>query len=346
MNQEQFNPLGSENESNKFPTTIPSINLTLKGHLNSRGVESFFLSGLEAGSLFTIEVTLEDLDPLLGLLDNDGDIIAINDDQADGNFFPILTGRVAVDGTLYFSISGTRDLDFTGFHFEEGEYSLSLKTFPFPELPIEAQLIEPGLVNGGFESSDFTGWTTIGEVTIEDSGVGSAPTEGTAQALLLTGGAVFYDSIIEEFLGLALGSLDNFINGDATQGSAIRQTFQAEAGDILTIDWNLLTNEEVPPILNDFSFVSITPLLEPDDTTSETIDINLLTDAISPLLVPSSTTFIEESGFQTSAFVIQESGTYTLGLGVAHLLDETLDSALLIDDVTLISYSYVFCVYG
>ncbi|NER31270.1 MAG: hypothetical protein F6J89_27540, partial [Symploca sp. SIO1C4] len=343
MNQEQCNPLGSENELNQLPTTIPSINLTVNGNLNSGEVESFSFSGLEAGSLFIVEVTSEDLDPLLGLLDNDGDIITINDDQADGNFFPILTGRVAADGTIDFAISGTRDLDLTGLHFENGDYSLSLKTFSFPELPTETQLIKPQIINGGFESGDFTGWTTIGEATIEDSEVGSDPTEGTSQAFLSTGGAVFSDSILEEFLGLAPGSLDNLINWDATQGSAIRQTFQAEAGDILTFDWNFLTNEEVPPIFNDFSFVSITPLSEPDDTSSETddttsptTDITLLSDAISPLLVPSETSFIEESGFQTSAVIIPESGFYTLGFGVVSFLDITLDSALLIDDVTLI----------
>jgi hypothetical protein len=39
-------------------------------------------------------------------------------------------------------------------------------------------------------------------------------------------------------------------NGDATSGSAIRQAFLAEAGDILTFDWNFLTDEGTPSFPN------------------------------------------------------------------------------------------------
>jgi hypothetical protein len=154
-------------------------------------------------------------------------------------------------------VSGLRDIDLTGNHFESGSYSLSLNTFPFPEPSTNATLI-----NGGFETGDFTGWTTLGETSIETSAFGSGPTQGTSQASLSTEGAAFAGSIIEEFLGLDPGSLDNlgtsldflpFPGGVASQGSAIRQTFTANAGDLLTFDWNFLTNEpSLFPTFNDF----------------------------------------------------------------------------------------------
>jgi hypothetical protein len=155
---------------------------------------------------------------------------------------------------------------------------------------------------------------------------------------LSTGGATFAGSIIEEFLGLEAGSLnklgtslDPLTNapfpvppGIATQGSAIRQIFMAKAGNILTFNWNFLTNEELFPNLNDFSFVSI-GFLSPLD------------DSIPPPPVISSTQFFRETGFQPFSFTIPTTGTYTLGIGVTDWRDTTIDSALLVDNVNLTS---------
>jgi hypothetical protein len=320
-----------ENESNNSFATrqiLPSDTSTVDGQLESEGVDFITFSGLEVGSLFTAQIDSEVFDPLLGLLDDSGNILAINDDKADNSVLSLLTGRVPESGILNFAVSGLRDISLTGNHFESGTYSLLLDTFPFPEPSTNATLI-----NGGLETGDFRGWTTLGETSIETSAFGSDPTEGTYQALLSTGGATFSGSIIEEFLGLEAGSLDNlgnnldfipFPRGSATQGSAIRQTFTANAGDTLTFNWNFLTNDAVFPSFNDFSFVSISSLSE-------------LADTMFPAVISPMTQFFQETGFQTFSFTIPTTETYTLGIGVTDWRDSTVDSGLFVDNVTLTS---------
>jgi hypothetical protein len=327
------------NDSFTSKQVLPLGTSTVDGELSSTSLggdlDFFTFSGLEVGSLFTAEITSAAFDPLLALLDDFGTILERNDDQADNNVLSVLTGRVPASGSLNFAVSGLRDRELVGDHFESGSYSLLLNTSPFPGLSTN-----PTLLNGGFETGDFTGWTTLGETRIETSAFGSGPTQGTSQALLSTEGATFASSIIEEFLGLEIGSLTNFgipldpfrlPNGDpfpggiATQGSAIRQTFTANAGNILTFDWNFLTNEpSLFPSLNDFSFVSISSLSDLASTTFPAV--------ISPM-----TRFFQETGFQPFSFTIPTTGTYTLGIGVTDWRDTTKDSVLLVDNVQLAS---------
>ncbi|BAZ70785.1 MAG: hypothetical protein KME28_03985 [Pelatocladus maniniholoensis HA4357-MV3] len=299
---------------------------TVYGQLSYNDIDFFTISGLNPGTLFTAEITSESVDPLLGLVDNSGNILAINDDQADDSVLPVITGIVPTDGSLNFAITGLRDTKLIGDHFEFGSYTLSFDTFTLPKSYPHLTVI-----NGGFENGDFTGWTTLGATSIETATFNSGPSEGSSQALLSTGGVTFSDAIIETFLGLETGSLDNFGNGDVTQGSAIRQIFTANAGDILTFDWSLLTNESAQVFPNnDFFFVSISSESELADT------------KFSSLVTSSTTEFFAETGLQTFSFTIPTTGTYTLGLGVADVGDNTVDSGLLIDNVTLTSV----CNYG
>jgi len=320
--------------NNSFATRdfLPSGSNTVDGELSYDSVDFFTFSGLDPGSLFTAQINSDVVDPLLGLLDDSGNILAINDDKADNSVLSVLTGKVPESGILNFGVSGLRDINLTGDHFESGSYSLSFNTTPFPKPSTNATLI-----NGGFETGDFTGWTTLGETRIEASAFGSGPTQGTSQASLSTAGAAFAGSIIEEFLGLEIGSLDKlgtsldvipFPGGIATQGSAIRQTFTANSGDILTFDWNFLTNEPALfPALNDFSFVSISSLQDL---------AGALDQRFQPVISP-MTRFFQETGFQPFSFTIPTTGTYTLGIGVTDWRDTTKDSVLLVDNVNLTS---------
>ncbi|MDJ0774078.1 MAG: pre-peptidase C-terminal domain-containing protein [Mastigocoleus sp. MO_167.B18] len=181
--------------------------------------------------------------------------------------------------------------------------------------------------NGGFETGTFTNWQTIGDTSIETSNFGVIPSSGAFQALLTNGasdsGGSVIDSDLEQFLGLSSGALDNLANADVTEGSAIKQTFSAQAGDVLTFDWNFLTNETTPDnFFNDFAFFSITPF-----TTQ-------LADTTYPLFAETfAGDFNEETGYQNVSIAISQPGTYTLSFGVVDVGDNIVDSALLIDNI-------------
>lgn len=134
------------------------------------------------------------------------------------------------------------------------------------------------------------------------------------------------DAELEAFLDLAPGTLDGLGNGDATVGSALKQTFSGVEGQTLTFDWNFLTNESTPDdTFNDFSFISLSP-----SGTSTLAD----TRSRFPLL-GNNVSFNDETGFNTFSLLLPETGTYTLGLGVVDVADQIVDSALLIDNVNL-----------
>jgi hypothetical protein len=195
--------------------------------------------------------------------------------------------------------------------------------------------IASALTNGGFESG-MTGWSTIGVASIETAAYGAGPTEGSYQALVTSGDGSVSDSTIETFLGLAAGTLDSLIAGDANEGSAIRQTITAGAGDILTFNWNFLTDEvEEGDDVPDFAFVSIVSNFS-----------EILADAVSSTFVPSNTPFYDETGFSTFQYTFPTSGTFTLGFGVMDEDDEVVDSGLLLDNVTIIPEPATICLLG
>ncbi|QSJ20294.1 hypothetical protein JYQ62_17265 [Nostoc sp. UHCC 0702] len=319
-----------QSETNNFLTTSNILSAafgSVEGQLENGKVDFYNFSSFAPGNLFTVEVNSQSFDPLLGQLDNFGNILTINDDQSDSNVLPILTGQIPTSGSLNLAVSGLRDIYLRGDHFESGSYTLLLQTFAFPSSSANATL-----VNGGFESANFTGWATVGSTSIETTTFGSGPTQENSQALLSTGGATFDDSILEKFLELEDGSLNNLGEGQVTKGSAIEQTFTASSGDILSFDWNFLTNEVLPPVsFSDFSFVSIT---SSDNSGSYLLKLADVTNATSEF---SLTEFFKETGFQTFSFKLPTTGTYTLGLGITDVGDSNIDSGLLIDNFKLTS---------
>ncbi len=183
------------------------------------------------------------------------------------------------------------------------------------------------VLNGSFETGNFTNWTTTGDTSIQDSGFGVTPTDGNYQAALqtlanTTGASA---SNLENFLGLSRGTLTN---SGATEGSAILQIIEANTGDVLSFDYNFLT-DEVPgnSDFNDFAFF--------------TLDNNLisLANTFSPdLFSPSFSSFAEETGYKSFSYTITSAGTYTLGFGVVDVDntgggDTGVNSGLLVDNV-------------
>ncbi|MDY6783804.1 MAG: PEP-CTERM sorting domain-containing protein [Cyanobacteriota bacterium] len=179
------------------------------------------------------------------------------------------------------------------------------------------------IVNGGFETGDFDGWETIGNTSIETAAFGSGPKEGDFQALLRTSSSSDFE--LETFLDLPLGSLDTLGNGNATEGSAIKQTFTAKAGQVVNFHWNFLTDEldfdPNPSTFNDFAFVSLASLNELGDT--------------SLTFANSLTEFSNETGFQKFSYIIPTTGVYTLGIGVTDVGNRIFESGLLVDKVVV-----------
>ncbi|MEC4882223.1 MAG: hypothetical protein SAL70_12910 [Scytonema sp. PMC 1070.18] len=190
------------------------------------------------------------------------------------------------------------------------------------------------ILNGGFETGNFTNWSTIGTAFVDKSDFGIFPPEGTYSALLITGAAedgelnVFSDSDIESFLGLKSGTLDALIEKNGIEGSAILQTFTAKAGDTLSFDWNFLTNEASDTeIFNDFAFITING------------EVFKLADTFSSLFSSSANEFDSETGFQAFSYTVSTDGIFTLGFGVLDAGDTMMSSGLSIDNVKLVSTS-------
>jgi subtilisin family serine protease/subtilisin-like proprotein convertase family protein/uncharacterized protein (DUF2141 family) len=178
--------------------------------------------------------------------------------------------------------------------------------------------------NGSFETGDFTSWDTAGNSSMETAAFGVGPTDGTYQALLTNGYGSMSDADLETFLGLSQGSLDGLGNGDATEGSAIKQTIAVQAGDTLTFDWDFLTNEGMSSYFNDFAFVSVAP------ETSST-----LASTYSPLVTSPNPSFFQHTGFDSFSYTFTTGGTYTIGVGVVDVGDTVVDSGLLVDNFSL-----------
>lgn len=87
--------------------------------------------------------------------------------------------------------------------------------------------------NGDFETGDFSNWITTGQTTVEDFNFGVTSADGNYQAVLetLQDQTTVSASDIETFLELSSGSLTG---SEAIEGSAMKQTIVAFAGDVVS----------------------------------------------------------------------------------------------------------------
>jgi hypothetical protein len=248
-------------------------------------------------------------------------------------------------------------------------YKKMAKKIRITTLTILTSLVFPlsakaAISNGGFESA-FSNWETIGSTQITTSTFGVEPVKGNNQAFLSTafeevigldenfnpiiGGsavpAIFISNFpnLEEFLNISSFLSDNSLDDIATaapiEGSAIKQSFTAVAGQTLSFYWDFLTNESVGqaavddltyPDFNDFAFVSI--------QSSEQSLLLSFADTISQFQ-NSTTSFNQETGFKKFSYKIPTSGEYILGLGVVDVGDGERISGLLIDEAQVVPES-------
>jgi hypothetical protein len=192
---------------------------------------------------------------------------------------------------------------------------------------------QAAIVNGGFETGNYTGWSTIGTNAVVNSTFGTGPVEGAFQSLSTTGARPGVrpasQSALETFLGLRAGTLDLFGNGNVFEGSAIKQTISMRTGETLSFSWNFLTDEFTPdPNFSDFAF-----FMALNGVVTELADTGF------PVFVDSPSAFFEETGFFTETLLNSSARTFTLGFGVVDVRDTILDSGLLIDAVRIGSVS-------
>ncbi|MDJ0691843.1 MAG: PEP-CTERM sorting domain-containing protein [Xenococcaceae cyanobacterium MO_188.B32] len=193
------------------------------------------------------------------------------------------------------------------------------------------------IINGNF-NNELSSWNTSGDVSISNG-----------QALLTTASSVFEDDFpiagtpfnfsgndvtyiadLETFLGVAPFTLDptNSFFG-AFEGSAIKQTFTANAGDILAFDWNFFTNENDSFVANDTTYLTLVNTI---DSSYSVITLANINSNLSPS--SSSLRFKKETG--TNSFSTKlTTGEYILGLNVIDDTDSTVSSALLVDNIRI-----------
>lgn len=122
---------------------------------------------------------------------------------------------------------------------------------------------------------------------------------------------------LEAFLGVTPGSLG--IN--ATEGSAVKTTLAASAGDVFSFDWVFRTNEPVVFGNNDYAFVTIgSQVFNLADITNATIPGSTLGSNPNP--------YLRQTGNNTFSYTFNTAGTYNVGVGVVDVNDFVTSSGL------------------
>ena len=166
----------------------------------------------------------------------------------------------------------------------------------------------------------------------DPTGVGDThASEGSYFAVLNSTDGVPEDQL-ESFLGVDGSAIDAFFidpgsPGFAFNGSAMKITLDVVAGDTISFDWYFDGGDEAPFL--DSSFV-----LQPDGQLFELADVgNVTSGGNEPLIWVGD---FGDSGWQIWNWTVQQTGTIQIGFGVVNDTDNENNSALYIDNVTLV----------
>ncbi|MCG8422370.1 MAG: hypothetical protein MJE77_30995 [Proteobacteria bacterium] len=172
--------------------------------------------------------------------------------------------------------------------------------------------------NGSFESGDFAGWSLTGYGQVLTSSF--ARTDGSYGAIITTGGNTS-DTSIESFLGMSYNALDNLAGpGNATRGTALKQSINASAGSVIEIDWRFVCNDYMP--YNDFAGVVI-------DGIATVLSRVQYCDGLGG----GALGFQDATSFATFSHTFTSSGAHTIGFFTVDVRDTVVDSGLIIDNV-------------
>jgi hypothetical protein len=180
------------------------------------------------------------------------------------------------------------------------------------------------VTNGSFNSG-LTGWTSLGDVAVI-SGAAMLTSASVASeddfpdlagAFNVSGTETAYIDDIETSLGVAAYTLGI----DATEGSLLKQTFNVNAGDTLSFNWNFFTNEEATG--TDYAFVSINGAVSTLATAANATSTDV--------------TYAYTTNAGSFSHVFASAGSVVLGFGVLDRVDYSVTSALTLDNVTLVA---------
>ncbi len=132
---------------------------------------------------------------------------------------------------------------------------------------------------------------------------------------------------LEAFFGTAPGAI-TAASADpgydpAFEGSGIKDSFGFVAGDILSFDYNFMTDELLPELADDYAFVSVGGY------------VTRLDHVLGSNPLSASYPYEWATGYLSVSYTAQSTGTLDFGIGIVDAFDEFIDSALLIDNIRI-----------
>jgi hypothetical protein len=192
-----------------------------------------------------------------------------------------------------------------------------------------AAVTHAAVVNGDYETGNLTGWTTIGATHADTAAMGATPTQGTYQAYIdNTGNFASPAGPVATMLGVTGPTILALGQGTPTTGSAIAQDITVAAGDVLTFDWNWLTDEwNEAATFNDFAIFTV-------DSSAYFLASRGSTHATLNLTTPPPG-FDGQTNWATASHTFASGGTFKLGFAVFNVGDAGHNSVLLVDAVAV-----------
>lgn len=188
-----------------------------------------------------------------------------------------------------------------------------------------------GVANGNFGSGDLTGWTKTGNVAVDTvSQFGAPPAGFSAQAVLgtaetssfLFGGSAVAAATLESFAGLGAGSLTAM---NAIVGSGLSTDFAAAAGERLSFQWKLMSNDPQGSPADDTAYVVL----------DKTIFIKLTSVNSASFVGSSASPLFDETAYLTFTSAPLSAGAHSVSFGVFDSVDTLGASALAVTNVQL-----------
>ena len=169
--------------------------------------------------------------------------------------------------------------------------------------------------NLGFETGNFTGWTSIGLAAVDTSN----PASGTFHAIINSGGSVSVTPT--DTPGLPY---------QAYNGSAVSTTVTGSAGQVATFQYNFMTAEYTNSgsnfTYNDSAFVVVTKI--GTGVVQRAVLASVATD-----LPGTFDGELRQTGYRTYSYTLPVTGQYSFAFCVVNGGDATYSSALQVDDL-------------